>query len=1245
MRILLSLFLALPACATITNVRTLGTTATQAVLAYTAPNGLACALKVSETPVYSPLVHDVDASLFSGSNFDSRAGNPTVGRARTFVVGQRLAAQGVDGNYYSRALQANTLHYYQISCGSDIATGTFTTANLPIGDTSVEQPPFDAGAPFNYAWPTISLTDKTKSYVDPMTGVLIKRMTGPSEWMRGTSANQTFSPTVFDLNSAWTNPNNAASGNTTTLATYSGAASDPLMLTFATGFQMPPGGGGKPGGWSPLVSMDDLQVRVYGDGSDASAANRTMSVCLSQDSGQTCATSSVDVVLPQTTPGTVLGPAGFPSATMSEWGAYLTRGSFMPRSGTVNVSGSTVTIAGSNPQNFNPDRAAGSRIYIARSGCASDYCTIASVQSPTVLTIVETSATLTGAAFWDAAPGLKAWKKTATGTVNVSFGFNVASSDFFTMVADGATEMCGHTPVTVSVDASGNPICPSVVGFMCMTRNASSSSGGPLYVVIPSTGEARLLSNFTGTVNTGDPVADRLTGQRLFSGQMFSPTDSTKLYLTTQCNTTKQCLFMAHYTGNFAAWQPVYSGTQPTDYITYTNLTPASTGMDILGQVEAANPSYQSTIWGNFVNNYGLGMAGKYYDIAATGGQDCPAISFFFDTSTTPATLAKTIDSFSAPTCRWGGVHTSAIAGFGDYVSSAAKQMADGTSPTRTFYGPHQMAVQQVLQNGSWTSNTAIAANYCDACPTNPYGGTCCESIKTEGEPCSHTPNTAVGENTAHPCPYNAAYSNLQPLAVGDWIVDGSHADNSGERLRVLSKVTNGDGTLNLVLQRGVGPCVGTVATSNGWAAWMAVTNSCRIDTFFASGSDPTPRWQAEYATMVAAHNDIGTSPTAGNITVSGAGGTGYMVRFDKPISDIGQPPDYGLAGYSTIFAGNNVGSPSIVQSYPSIKQWAAASREKVWMMDVRALNPSTGSGDEVISKNLSGTSTLVSGLTQTYVTPVLGGGTVNIKSTPLLGYAGPYLLQDISGPSSLITDSTAWAYCYAYKAGECRAGSVAGTAYTNVPKAGPLDGCYSNSFSIRAPCVFMASPVTSQVVQWDLSQADPLGAHYRKLTMGLAGWGRQYQFANARALPDGSWAILRGYWSDGKRSDLLLAKLPPWPGYDSVNRSTFLPLMLQLGAAPRGTDHVLVQFGYTPSLFCTTRQEICVAASSNLSESVPFWFATSDSASYIGVPCTSACTVVVAALPQRVVYYRVVYLSAAHATVATGPMQVAVVP
>jgi hypothetical protein len=109
------LILALPLAAQPANVRAQQVSNTQALLTYTAPDSFPCVLEVSESPTYTPLVHDVDTGFFSGSNTDARPGNISIGQARQFVVGKRdieFANVGSNsGKYFSRALEATTLHY------------------------------------------------------------------------------------------------------------------------------------------------------------------------------------------------------------------------------------------------------------------------------------------------------------------------------------------------------------------------------------------------------------------------------------------------------------------------------------------------------------------------------------------------------------------------------------------------------------------------------------------------------------------------------------------------------------------------------------------------------------------------------------------------------------------------------------------------------------------------------------------------------------------------------------------------------------------------------------------------------------------------------------------------------------------------------------------------------------------------------------------------------------------------------
>jgi hypothetical protein len=150
-------------------VQVLGVTSPQAILEYTAPNHNPCTVEASESASYTPLVNDVNPVLFPGSNSDSRAGSIVDGTDRVFVLGKRSAETAADNKNYSRALQANTLHYVRVTCGSTVLTGTFTTNNIPLGNTYSDVPLTTI--------PTISSSDRTQRIIDPLTGALIKRFT------------------------------------------------------------------------------------------------------------------------------------------------------------------------------------------------------------------------------------------------------------------------------------------------------------------------------------------------------------------------------------------------------------------------------------------------------------------------------------------------------------------------------------------------------------------------------------------------------------------------------------------------------------------------------------------------------------------------------------------------------------------------------------------------------------------------------------------------------------------------------------------------------------------------------------------------------------------------------------------------------------------------------------------------------------------------------------------------------------
>jgi hypothetical protein len=206
----------------VNGVQVAGVTSTQAKITYAAPDTGACTVEVSESPTYRPLVHDVDPVLFAGSNLDTRVEGIVSGRQRVFVAGKRRAEKGVDGRWYSRALQAFAAHYYRITCGSSQASGTFTTGNIALGNTYNDALPADPGVssrPYysavgSYAWPEFlnwnnqDPTARQEAIIDPQTGMLLKRVALPQDqpitYLPG-GGDHTFTA-VRDLNGAWSVP-------------------------------------------------------------------------------------------------------------------------------------------------------------------------------------------------------------------------------------------------------------------------------------------------------------------------------------------------------------------------------------------------------------------------------------------------------------------------------------------------------------------------------------------------------------------------------------------------------------------------------------------------------------------------------------------------------------------------------------------------------------------------------------------------------------------------------------------------------------------------------------------------------------------------------------------------------------------------------------------------------------------------------------------------------------------------------
>src|SRR5215472_5978375 len=157
------------------------TTPTQAVLLFDVSDPAQCLMQVYSDPARTQLVDDANSTLFPGSQRCNRPGSAIDGNNVAFVAGLRTSQKASDNKMHSRALAALTTYYYTITdlIGFQTAQGSFTTRNPALGNMYPDQPPFDANAWDNRAYPQFdwALGQRNQALVDPVSGLLVKRMT------------------------------------------------------------------------------------------------------------------------------------------------------------------------------------------------------------------------------------------------------------------------------------------------------------------------------------------------------------------------------------------------------------------------------------------------------------------------------------------------------------------------------------------------------------------------------------------------------------------------------------------------------------------------------------------------------------------------------------------------------------------------------------------------------------------------------------------------------------------------------------------------------------------------------------------------------------------------------------------------------------------------------------------------------------------------------------------------------------
>ncbi len=1314
---------AFPVMAASITITPLGTTATQAAFRYCESATATISLTAYPAGLASYTPNDVNSSLFSGSNADTRVPAALVaGSCKTLVLGAQLSALASDGNYYSRALQANTIHVLTLTAGSDSGTLTFSTTNPALGNSSPAPPPFTSGEWGNYSWPSMSWASQncgSAPCIDPNTGVVIKRLTGPGQAAGGEAT----IPAAYAIDvagSAWTTPANilGSSGYASTAATGSmNALYIPVDSTIQPSF-------------TTNSSFDDVLFSI--GSAYASGAGGQISLCLTITHGQSCVGTPFTISVPNGSGSatTVSGPSSFPDPLFAGWGSpKITAEQATNLNGIISVSGTTATFVSNLGQStfFPLSLVGGDHILIAGSAttCPNNDCTISALVNNTTLTLNQNlgsfagfsttlnggisigattftvasatgffkgfnggfvptfyrdkyyisfndggnaeivyCTTVTGAVFSGcegsngtglnnshsngAAIGSTAFSlsnfgvmiwNSGSGTVNLqNASYAIAGGANFTVGDDGQANLCSVSTVTVSYEADGmTPLSPPQTGRTCQLLDSFGNPG--LYLFIPQTGESRLIVY-------GDNVKGSNTNQTI------SASDPNTVYYA-QNNSSNPNVYKCVYnaaTGNYASLAAAgsYTGASQPNY-TCTVITSGS-GNDLLTQVHnatGANVSYFSRVSG-----FGP-LIGNYAAVTVQLGQNSIGYVCWFDvTQAAGSQIVACHDSWTTYPERWSGMHglfnVYTSAGWGAIFASGL------TSQGTTGIGQYQLTINSIANNGGATTLTSsfVDPSTCSArgvpdarwVALGATGNNCIQMVVAT-EPQNVAPSAA--DKAQWPSACNGTYAQLQTIQPGDYLTDGPNA--GGEQFLVALKIGSGCSPITLVLARGANLQCASAPTSHssGWTPVVQATQNCTGNIYWSQESAPTTIY-VDASNIDTGHSFIGPSDNTGTNLIkytaysSLQGYNSYGAQQGSLPSIISQTYNYGMdmvypfAGATVNSYGNSVGG--VLQSHPGGKSYLAPVPTLGY--DGRPIGAAAGGLFD--QPDWYHTLTLVSGQSNTYLisqplTAATGGATMDTANPKTIGWsawAGRFTLKDISGPSSVIGDSTTYSFCYAYNAGECVSGSTAGNRYVSVPNIDTTGICYNAAPDRNTPCLASLSVASGQATEYSWAQNDPNAQYWRLLGWVFNGPGVPPNYWNVHGIVDGTWALTDVFWKEGVRKDIVAIQLPPWPPADTLVRSNFVPVPIRLNG--QTGDLVRIRFGYNTSLFCTSRQEQCSTAGAG-----PYtWLSEPQTWS----ACSGSCEVDIPTLGGRILYY-VVDRQNASGSVTSGTLQAVATP
>ena len=1291
----LIVFLALPSFGGVT-ILSVDATRQQGIVVFSVADPAHCTVTVYSDAAFTLKMDDTNSALFAGSESCNRAANIIDGSRVTAVLGLRNSAPALDGKMHSRSLAVSTPYWVKITdtLNGVSATTSFTTSNIPWGDTHPEPPPFHPAGFGNWGYPDLDWTDAgaNKWYIDPLAGLPFRRIPRDEIGGGGVYDNQPSDRFpfggVFDITkektsvATWTNLSNALKTSTAgPFASYSGTGRDPLFYALDRIGQITP--------YEVTHSFDDLQLHLYGSAPGCTGEDCKVLVCLAtmyNPQTDVC-TPELEVILP-----TAAAQRDFPVAPnypkyqfngwqvghilrTEEYGVWGSKNS--PGNGNsadAVAAASTVGLSiGSDGDTLLPLWAApGMKININ-----GTWYTLGTINTARAFSLQESGITATGKWFL-ANVGIRIRKKTATNnTINIAGDFSIVTTRIPQVSSYSEKDWCSKLDFPLSVAADGVTAIPTKRARLCQV---GEYGGTTQLLLVADDGEIRYLSPLLASgINVPFSV--------------FSTSDPFTVYGFGQDNTNSAyaALYTATYKPgngcNYKTWtgNNYLTVSPPSDCVVYTNVTPASSNLSVTQQIAAvmtANPIWDPTftaakLCGGSASDAGaacftLTGIGGHYAYFAAGAQD--GVQFLAGVDVNTGRLAKFFDTFSNVIngLRFSGIHSGGNSDGDHWFEFEAKALYGAGWPYLT--GPWVLPANGVSQKSTdgitYTNDTSLTAN-------SPYGWTCGANAAgitgaqcvwlhlTTNEVCNVNSNgTFSTEITRWPCSWHSGWTKGPiRIGVGDYLSiaynSGTRIDGKNEKMRILTMAADGAGGYYAMMQRhatcdnptgdinGTPPAVlyfraldNQSTFANGWQAYVAPPQACdSLSVWFDSSLPLNQTSVAKWVSLPIQHGGNGVGPDGMQRT---EGGGGYFRT--APFQDLEGTSAHKQQEVSNVPWNGvlNGGSDNVMEIYSAITNWQATTQlSRSLSFDARHMNPPGGAYPEKNGITLyNHVYTPVANTSYVYKTDILGNARDHKTWRPVT-QSTVGLWHDISSPvtgSNQITDATPWASCYAYKANECRVGSAAGDYFVWAKNMWmESNACVISTLKDSSPCTMAPWPQSGWIVQNYTQADDPRGTHFRRLTMGLVGPFSAYHYSSPHVVPDHKFMFVRYSYPNGMAPAPLLYKLPPPPVEDSIDRSNPIPVAVSL---PSGSGYRRIKFGYAENggatqFFCTTRQEACFT-DANIT---PFAYETSDTLT--ATNCTAGCTIKVPALSGRVLYYRVERSANGSTGWVAGPTQV----